>query len=417
MFCVCFTHLETSQIKKQESKMNTNHKLLAVLLLFVLTLFPSNVSFAQSITQDDKEEKKAALIKNFENAVQLEVATGETTEVQDPKYGTRKILINNSAKKMEALWAETAKEIAELEARSLVEREKVIKKIKEVDNSAQITYMDKRHTPYQINKEIEIYQADQYFYSVDISSEQIVEVVPVQESFTRKSGNKTKEELKRMAEEFVAKVEPNANISQLNGRVLNKGDNYFFRWEDTSQKLDSGMYPFLQVAYANNGDFLNYFNTLPFADGNPETESIAAGFNEIYANGSSTYFVMEGSYSTINNAGYCYIAGWCSPKNFFYTTTTTGSSTARGYWFPNPTPLVSVYAFVPGTYATTLMACYVTTYGSNLQTDRCINQNAYIDAWVSVTYSKVSNVAYVKLTNSNDGGGGYIAWDEMWIYE
>jgi len=67
---------------------------------------------------------------------------------------------------------------------------------------------------------------------------------------------------------------------------------YFFRWEDQGKKLDDGTISFVQVGLSQNGDFLNFVNTLPFGHGPAKVSPMVkkrpnyiGPYNSIFANG------------------------------------------------------------------------------------------------------------------------------------
>jgi hypothetical protein len=141
-------------------------------------------------------------------------------------------------------------------------------------------------------------------------------------------------------------------------------------------------------------------------------------FNEIYSNGGSRWEWLLGSYIQINNAGYCYLYGgsWCTPKNFYYQKTNRSTATAKGQWKPNTNPNVKASALIPGTHATTTMACYKSKYNGGTH-EKCINQSIWYDAWVSITSTSLKNIKKIILSNAVDFSTKKdIAWDETWVY-
>ncbi|KKQ46132.1 MAG: hypothetical protein US63_C0006G0009 [Candidatus Moranbacteria bacterium GW2011_GWC2_37_8] len=71
----------------------------------------------------------------------------------------------------------------------------------------------------------------------------------------------TQQELEAMAKQFITKNTPDVYLDALSLSKNIKGTNYFFRWEDKSQKTIEG-YPFIQVGFSQGGTLLNYTNTL-----------------------------------------------------------------------------------------------------------------------------------------------------------
>ncbi len=182
---------------------------------------------------------------------------------------------------------------------------------------------------------------------------------------------------------------------------------------------------FIQVAYSQSGDLVHFVNTLPLVDQTSQTiiavnfvASPALVFNEVYANGGAYWQWVIGSGNTQSNAGYCYIVGWCSPKNFYWKATCYGCTSAKGRWNANPSTTVKASAFVPSTHATTLQACYRTFYnGGASSTEYCINQNIYYNTWVSITPIPPYNIKKIELPNIQDSSSlKEIGWDETNVY-
>ncbi len=69
------------------------------------------------------------------------------------------------------------------------------------------------------------------------------------------------QELEIMVGQIIAKNAPDVNLDGLTLNKSNKGTNYFFRWEDKSQKTTEG-YPFIQIGFSQGGTLLNYINAL-----------------------------------------------------------------------------------------------------------------------------------------------------------
>ena len=186
-----------------------------------MTLTQTEVGKAQS-TINPKNEKIASLLSSFDVAVQEEVKTGETEKVTDPKFGDRLVLINSSANKMEKLWNNTLQAIIDLEARNADERNETIKNLKTVNDNEKSTYQDKRHTPYKKGKVLEVYNSDQFSYSVDISTNSVIEIFPVNEIFSDIAGDRSEEYLLKRANEFIYKFAPELDVQQLHLVIARK---------------------------------------------------------------------------------------------------------------------------------------------------------------------------------------------------
>jgi hypothetical protein len=74
----------------------------------------------------------------------------------------------------------------------------------------------------------------------------------------------TAEELHEQAIAFIQRAAPRIDVATLTSALNQKGDNFFFRWEDRNRPLlpDGRSFPFVQVAIDACGTLLNYYNTL-----------------------------------------------------------------------------------------------------------------------------------------------------------
>jgi hypothetical protein len=105
-------------------------------------------------------------------------------------------------------------------------------------------------------------------YEVGIVNGKIIEFgsrnLPVGSENEKKYDNTPRynpKELEMMARQFITKSVAGVNLEALTLNQSNKGSNYFFRWEDRSQKTSEG-YPFIQVGFSQGGTLLGYINTL-----------------------------------------------------------------------------------------------------------------------------------------------------------
>jgi hypothetical protein len=117
-----------------------------------------------------------------------------------------------------------------------------------------------------LNVPVSVYTASADRYEVDANGK-IVEFssrdLPVGSENKKVIDNTPRynqQELEAMARQFIAK-NTNVNLDSLIPNHGNKGTNYFFRWEDKSQKTAEG-YPFIQVGFSQGGTLLNYTNAL-----------------------------------------------------------------------------------------------------------------------------------------------------------
>jgi len=244
---------------------------------------------------------------------------------------------------MDKLWVETLAKIELIQGRTQSERSQAVDAIREVAGVAP-EYLSRARTAYDPTMELEEYRAGDYLYHVDIDTNSIVMVWPVDQLSVELAGSYTDEDLKEIAIQHVERFAPSVHLGELMLTVGSKGDAVFFRWEDEHNRLFDGTAAFLQVGVSRAGTLLNFENRLPgektastgfrgvLAELWPIAPAYALGANEYYANGGSywAWEIHNQSHSTQNNAGYCYIAGWCSPKNFYYATSPSGNNTYQG---------------------------------------------------------------------------------------
>lgn len=393
---------------------------------------------------DDVQGQIDELLASYQATVDAELQDGKTEVVMDPINGEMRLFVGESAEKIDSLWQETLEKINALLARPASDREDTLRAVRAVDGS-DLVYIQSTRSPYNRVSTLEVYRSASYMYSVDIATNQIVERLLLDDWDYRLEPIYSVTELETIARSVIRQTGPaDLDLSMLSLRVGNKLDEtFFFRWENVSAQLDGETHPFVQVGLSRAGDFLNYVNTLPLAHlsgsvelpfgfaamattitpllrplASPPNDNLATYFNEVYANGGSYWQLVTGTVSTQSNAGYCYIAGWCSPKNFYYKTTCYGCTTAKGRWNPNANPTVTSYAFIPSTHATTLQACYWNFYNGGSSThEHCVNQSIYYNTWVAASYTSLYNIKKIELSNLQDAATlKEIAWDEVWLY-
>ena len=402
----------------------------AVLIAMCLGVTPAFAQAPTSSIPPNAQKAKQQLLDAYAAALASELANGQTAI--DPQSGA-KVLVGDSAAKMDLLWSETVRQIEALIARPAAERLPIENKIAAIDGS-QPVYVLRSGFPYSASVQVEEYQTSEYNYFVDIETAQILEIMPIDSTHFRRNASSGQpvyapETLENLALGYIGKIAGKVDLESLQLIASDKGGrNYFFRWEDPTGKLPDGGAPFIQVGLSVNGDLLNYVNTLPVAL-DPSYAFLQqfgllplnarASFNELYANGGGYWSWVNGgaSSSTISNAGYCYYAGWCSPKNFYwgYTDATTSPNTPyiKGMWDVNPSSqYIYLDAYVPNTHADAYSA-YTATYnnGANYET-AIIDQSIYSNVWVRVLGPHF-NYGVVTLDNDDDSANWRVAWDEI----
>ncbi len=408
-------------------------KLILVALLIAFLIGVAPVLAQESITtiSPDAQQEKERLLDEYKAALEYELEHGETTVDLD---GGATILTGESAVKMNSLWQETVRQIEAAIGRPDEVRAVTENQIAEIDGSYP-SYVSRAVFSYNSKVAIEKYKTEKYYYTVDIASGQILEIMPVdstrfRRAFDDKETVYSQDELEKMALAYISTFSKDIDISLLEPVFGEKsGRNYFFRWENPANKLPDGMTSFVQVGLSAKGDLLNFVNTLPAGIKQERVllQQIGifpmpalASFNELYANGGGYWSWLDGSSlaTTKSNAGYCYIAGWCSPKNFYwsYTDATTSPENEpyiRGMWDVNPSSqYIYLYAFIPSTNATAYSR-YTASYDNGTQWDGAtIDQEAFSNVSVSVLGPHF-NYGVVRLDNDDDIAGYKVAWDEV----
>ena len=150
-------------------------------------------------------------------------------------------------------------------------KQRDISKIKDFSGNQDITveYVSMGKSAYNENVQENLYYAGPDQYEIESSNGKIIQFgtrsLPVgseNEKIYDNSPHYNTQELETMAEQFIAKNAPEVNLEKLSTNNSNKETNYFFRWEDKSNKTTEG-YPFIQVGFSQGGTLLSYTNTLP----------------------------------------------------------------------------------------------------------------------------------------------------------
>lgn len=278
---------------------------------------------------------------------------------------------------------------------------------------------------YSTEKILDQYVSGEFTYRVDSSTGQLVEVMSTDPGTQNVQINKNldKDELQRLAINYIEKCKLNVNLDELSLVIGNKGEvNYFYRWNHGLLGDPSYGKYYVQVGFTKDGQLLNLVNTLPFM--NESESAINQGvelpdsmntFTEVYANDGS-YWSSSGGPSSITDYGYCGSpsGSWCSPYSIRYAFTNVNSDAITGTWSPSPNTNTKASAFVPSNYATTTSACYYLNGIKGL----CVNQNNYYDSWVSIITNYISGgISTIKLGNKGPSSSTFTAWDETWVYD
>jgi hypothetical protein len=300
---------------------------------------------------------------------------------------------------------------------------------------ASATPAGKTNMPYyDLDATIDIYLSNGLSYYVDEDTQRVVQILREEMNF-EVTPTYDEGQLKTMAEKIVYDFSPtDIELGNFSYILRQKIGTYFFRWEDTNNQLDNGTHPFIQVGLSQNGDFLNFVNTMPFGKSSEEFNAFQQAnpspttsfINDFYANGGQ-YWSQYGTLISANGGWYsmnpgCNGGAFCS--KFYYTSARAeGSPLYFGKWTPQTNTHTRAEAFIPSNNATAVVRYVIITRSSDMITVD-INQNAYIDSLAPLVTPSLTvfndGIAYIKLYDSGYNGTGTssykVAWDEVRVY-
>jgi len=105
------------------------------------------------------------------------------------------------------------------------------------------------------SQRVERYQVGNSLFSVDLKTNLIVEIDNRGVGRSVSGNLLPPAELEQKARGLIAELAPGVNLKLLTPNPGNKGNNYFFRWENKNNS-------FIQAGYASDGQLLNYVNGL-----------------------------------------------------------------------------------------------------------------------------------------------------------
>jgi hypothetical protein len=276
---------------------------------------------------------------------------------------------------------------------------------------------------------VEEYLSAGLYYSEDVVSGQIVEISSEDMPYKIDPTFSVKE-LKNQAEKLVGDFLGNkVKLNSLSYTLGKKIGTFFFHWEDTTKHLDDGTAAFIQVGLSHNGDFLNLVNTLPFAhdgpvssventDGNKVSPGIGP-FSEFYANGGKYWNVNGSNWHSATGGWYYFHPAGCSgafcSKFYWSTISSCPICYVKGIWRPNPNTKTLAAAFIPSTRATASVR-YLVMLGNRSSYIKVVDQNRLLNAWANLTPAKSESGVLMVTLDNFVGTAGYIAWDEIWVY-
>lgn len=149
-------------------------------------------------------------------------------------------------------------------------RQRDISQIKSFSGNQDIIveYVSTNKSAYNENVQENLYYVGPDQYEIDVRSGKIIQFgtrsLPVGSEYQKVYDNNPRyniQELEAIARQFIAKNAPEADLEKLTLNKSNKETNYFFRWEDKTNKTIEG-YPFIQVGFSQGGTLLSYTNAL-----------------------------------------------------------------------------------------------------------------------------------------------------------
>lgn len=131
-----------------------------------------------------------------------------------------------------------------------------------------IEFVDVSRSSYKESVVENIYYVGADQYEINANTGKIIQVgtrsLPVgsgKEKNIDNSPKYTPNELESIARQFIAKNASEVDLEKLTPNHGNKDTNYFFRWEDKTQKTTEGN-PFIQVGFSQGGTLVGYTNSL-----------------------------------------------------------------------------------------------------------------------------------------------------------
>ncbi len=202
-----------------------------------------------------------------------EQRTGFTVVLYDPyERRSQAILIGDSYAEERLRWAALLEYRLDLLAPPEGEREAEIETIRRVVSAEARLEDVGRLLPVYTDHLLHLYRAGDWRVNFDPVDHQIVVIYTEARAGTRHrvqsagdaAGTLTTDELEQRAQDLVQLAAPDIDLGGLTPVRNQKGDNFFFRWEDRTRPLlpDGRSYPFIQVALSAGGELLNFYNTL-----------------------------------------------------------------------------------------------------------------------------------------------------------
>lgn len=282
---------------------------------------------------------------------------------------------------------------------------------------------------YGANVVVEQYLYGGRYYSEDVVSRQVVEIVPASIVYKTDPTFSAKQ-LRDQAEEFVSLfLGDDVKLKSLYYESGSKIGTYFFRWLDKSKYLDNGEFAFIQVGLSQNGDFLNFVNTLPFGHEalhlSGDTAHLHfishkfAAAGQVYANGGSNWRVLGEGWAAETGGWSAAYASGCKgtacDKFYWSTVFRCPVCYVNGVWRPRPNASTRVAVFIPATHASASVH-YLIEMNDGSSYVKVVDQNIFFNVWVDIASTSQPGIRRVELDNFFGSQGLDVAWDEIWVY-
>lgn len=113
------------------------------------------------------------------------------------------------------------------------------------------------------------YQTQKNYYTLNTDGT-VIEIIPTQMPLSDQLTSVAPlnaNQLEEKARMLIASIASGTDVAALTPAFGSKIGTYFFRWEDRTKFLldDGRSFPFIQVALNQDGELLNYYNTLPLS--------------------------------------------------------------------------------------------------------------------------------------------------------
>jgi hypothetical protein len=235
----------------------------------ILSVAAIPIPSPQPVTEDQIQRAVEQALTDYGHWLDDTLKSGSTVKVFDPialKYDN--MMIGDSAA------------LAELKWQTVVSYERALKEpdqnVQRADRavirqfeSGEVTFLQAGHLLpfYSQADEQREYRSQEWSYIIGADNRLILEITPLNALPRATGASLPQAQLEQKARDFIGMAAPGLDLSSLTFAPGQKGSNSFFRWEERTKPFltDGFSRPFIQVALNNQGQLLNYYNTLPLA--------------------------------------------------------------------------------------------------------------------------------------------------------